>query len=287
MATELEIKLTLSPEAQARAVDWLLAQPQATQGPRKELVNRYYDTADAALNRARAALRVRQASDRYIQTLKTQGEFVEGAHRRQEWEWPLSGPELDLSLLDQTPLSDHLDLTQLQLAFETNFTRQVIMLHTTEAVIEVAVDSGEVVGGGQVRPLHEVEFELKEGQSEALMVWSRALAREVPVFLNLVSKAEQGYHLAGIYQPECFDGDEALSVTGFLHQLSLAWLLQEPVTFADRALVQVGQAATQGGTQAIWEKLQSAFADGLTVPDLVQRVPRLGELQLALASTKG
>ncbi|HCL37363.1 MAG TPA: CYTH domain-containing protein, partial [Marinobacter hydrocarbonoclasticus] len=42
------------------------------------------------------ALRVRQAGDRYIQTLKTQGEFVNGAHRRQEWEWDLPGPDLDL-----------------------------------------------------------------------------------------------------------------------------------------------------------------------------------------------
>ncbi|GGC83459.1 CYTH domain-containing protein [Marinobacter halophilus] len=287
MATELEIKLTLSPNAQTKAADWLLAQPEAQPGPRKTLINRYYDTADAALNRARAALRVRQAGDHYIQTLKTQGEFVEGAHRRQEWEWPLSGPELDLSLLDQTPLSDQLDPTQLQLAFETNFTRQVIMLHTADAVIEVAVDSGEIVGGGQVRPLHEVEFELKDGKPEALMVWARALAREIPVFLNLVSKAEQGYHLAGIHQPVLDEGDRELTVTEFLHRLSLAWLLQASVTFADVALVQVRQVAMQSGTQAIWSELQSALVNGATVPDLVQRVPRLGELQLVLASTKG
>ena len=75
MATELEIKLTLSEQRQAEALAWLLAQPEASEGPRKVLVNRYYDTPSAALNRARAALRVREAGGRYTQTLKTQGEI--------------------------------------------------------------------------------------------------------------------------------------------------------------------------------------------------------------------
>src|SRR5690554_6776010 len=114
MAVELEIKLTLSERAQAQALEWLLAQPEAKPGGQKLLVNRYYDTPDAALNRARAALRVRQSGNRYIQTLKTQGEFVDGAHRRREWEWPLPGPELDLPLLESTPLKQQLDLQQLQ-----------------------------------------------------------------------------------------------------------------------------------------------------------------------------
>ncbi|HAC29291.1 MAG TPA: CYTH domain-containing protein, partial [Marinobacter hydrocarbonoclasticus] len=103
MATELEVKLTLSESAQSRAFEWLKGQPGASEGPVKILVNRYYDTPNAGLNQARAALRVRQAGDRYIQTLKTQGEFVNGAHRRQEWEWDLPGPDLDLGLLEQTP----------------------------------------------------------------------------------------------------------------------------------------------------------------------------------------
>src|SRR5690554_69124 len=149
MATELEIKLTLSEAVQAKALEWLLARPEASEGPRKTLINRYYDTPDAALNHAKAALRVRQAGDRFIQTLKTKGEFVDGAHRREEWEWELSGPDLDLSLLKQTPLHGQVDLSALALAFETNFQRQVVMLESGSSVIEVAVDSGEILGGGR------------------------------------------------------------------------------------------------------------------------------------------
>src|SRR5690554_6861085 len=168
MAIELEIKLTVSEPAQTKALDWLMARSGAMQGSAKTLINRYYDTADAALNRAKAALRVRQAGDRFIQTLKTKGEFVDGAHRREEWEWELAGPELDLSLLEQTPLHGQVDLTALELAFETNFQRQVVMLESGSSVIEVAVDSGEILGGGRSLPLREVEFELKAGDRKSV-----------------------------------------------------------------------------------------------------------------------
>ena len=284
MATELEIKLTLSEQAQAQAVDWLLAQPQAALGERKTLLNRYYDTADAALNQAKAALRVRQAGDRYIQTLKTQGEFVGGAHRRQEWEWPLPSSELDLTLLAQTPLSDQLDLQRLHLAFETNFSRQVIMLEAAGSVIEVAVDSGNIVGGDQSRPLHEVEFELKSGQPESLMTWARALADEVPVFLNLVSKAEQGYYLAGLYQPEEVTAESSLTVTQWLHQLSRSWLKGSALNIPESSLALVQQKAAACDFLDIWAQVQSEIGNGCTAQELIQRVPRLGVLQLALAA---
>ncbi|KXO09459.1 MULTISPECIES: CYTH domain-containing protein [Marinobacter] len=284
MAVELEIKLTLSERAQAQALEWLLAQPEARPGGQKLLVNRYYDTPGAALNRARAALRVRQSGNRYIQTLKTQGEFVDGAHRRQEWEWPLPGPELDLSLLESTPLKQQLDLQQLQVAFETNFTRQVVMLETADALVEVAVDSGEIVGGGQSRALHEVEFELKSGNPAALMSWAKALADEVPVLLNLVSKAEQGYYLAGIYRPELDQAPGELSVTEFLHQLSLGWLLQKPLICPESSLLQVKKSATQARDQALWDEVQAIIGQ-YAVPELIDKAPRLGALQLALAGS--
>ncbi|WP_323754344.1 CYTH domain-containing protein [Marinobacter sp.] len=284
MATELEIKLTLSEQAQAEALAWLLAQPEASRGPGKALINRYYDTPNAALNRARAALRVREAGGRYIQTLKTQGEFVDGAHRREEWEWEIPSADLDLSLLEQTPLNNQLDLSELELAFETNFTRQIVMLNTGEAVIEVAVDSGDIAGEGGARPLHEVEFELKSGNPESLMIWAAALAREVPVFLNLVSKAEQGYHLAGIHQPTRRQSTKVLSVTEFLHQLSLAWLISVPVVLSEESLFDVQRLAGKVGLQDVWDQLMPELIRGSTVPDIIERIPRMGELQLAMAS---
>jgi len=284
MATELEIKLTLSESAQKRALQWLLVQPGASRGALKPLINRYYDTPDAALNQARAALRVRQSGDRFIQTLKTQGEFVNGAHRRQELEWDLPGPDLDLELLEQTPLRSQVDLGELELAFETNFQRRIIMLEQAESVIEVALDSGEVLGGKQARPLYEVEFELKAGEPAALLENARALAQAVPVFLNLVSKAEQGYYLAGIYRPSLALPASGFSSVSFLHYLSLAWLTGDSVCLPASALAEVQQRAEAAGLAPVWRPVARALEAGITVPSLVEQFPEFGQLQLAIAT---
>lgn len=283
MATELEIKLTLSERDQPKALEWLLAQPEARAGLSKTLVNRYFDTPSAALNAARAALRVRQAGDRYIQTLKTQGEFVDGAHRRQEWEWPLQGPELDLSLLEETPLRARVNLQELQLVFETNFRRQVVMLEVGSCVIEVAIDSGEVLAGGRVMPLHEVEFELKAGEPDALLSWARALAANVPVFLNLVSKAEQGYYLAGIYQPDIIISEASLPVSEWLRLLSVSWLTGSALTLLPEVLSGVGEKAHAAEFGGLWESLKDRLAVGVCARRLIDDYPQLGALQLALA----
>ncbi|MGC8120914.1 CYTH domain-containing protein [Marinobacter sp. VGCF2001] len=285
MATELEIKLTLSEPAQAEAFDWLRARAEASEGPVKTLVNRYYDTPNAALNQARAALRVRQAGDRYIQTLKTQGEFVNGAHRRQEWEWDLQGPELDLALLEQTPLSDQIDLSELQLVFETNFQRRIIMLEQGATVIEVAVDAGAVISGSKTRPLHEVEFELKAGAAGKLLETATALAQVVPVFLNLVSKAEQGYFLARIHQPSMAVPEAPLNTVAFLHHVSLAWLTDEIVRLPPSSLAKIDDIAEKSSLSSLWRPIAQALGSGLTVPELLERYPGFGQLQLLLAAS--
>lgn len=285
MAEELEIKLTLTDEALKRALAWLLLQPEVSLGPVKPLVNVYYDTPDAALNRQRAALRVRQAGDRYIQTLKTQGDFVGGAHRRQEWEWPLHSTALNLVLLADTPLADSVNLADVRPVFETNFERQVVMVRDGKTSIEVAIDRGQIVSGTRQLPLNELELELKAGDSAALLVWAKKLAEQVPVFLNLVSKAEQGYFLAGLHEP-VFPGQhghEVLSVNEFLHGLSQSWLVGQPCPISRWNLTEVRARAAMEGVSESLKMVETALEQGERIPDLVGETV-LGRLQLAIAS---
>lgn len=284
MAEELEIKLTVAEADQQKVRDWLSSDASADYAGEKSLINRYFDTPAADLNRQKAALRVRQAGDKYIQTFKTRGEFVNGAHRRQEWEWPLPGPDLSLGLLADTPLADRVNLAKLDVVFETNFHRGIWMIRQDGAEVEVVLDSGTVISGDQSVSLNEVEFELKAGNAGVLMSLARELAGQVPVFLNLVSKAEQGYFLAGLYRPELLPGDHELSVTEFLYQLSLGWLLEAPAGFSESALSQVHRAAVEAKVEGLWQELRQEMASGTSVPELVRRLPRLGELQLALAA---
>lgn len=285
MAEELEIKLSLSADHQKLAFNWLLAQAGASAGSHKALVNRYYDTPAGDLNRQRIALRVRQAGDRYVQTLKTRGEFVDGAHRRQEWEWPLTGAELDLGLIADTPVGQGVNLATLKPIFETNFERQVVMIEDGETLIEVAVDNGRILAGGKTRPLHEIEFELKAGDASHLIQWARSLAAEVPVFLNLVSKAEQGYFLAGLHDPVALSADNAtpLPVTDFLYGLSVAWLKAEPLAVNPAALTPIGLLAAEQGVSGLYEHICDAIAAGMPIPAMAGQ-QALGQLQLALAT---
>lgn len=284
MATELEIKLSVSERSQARAVEWLSAQPEVRPGKTKSLINRYFDTPKADLNKAKAALRIRKAGNDFIQTLKTRGEFVDGAHRREEWEWSVSGPELDLSLLEETPLSSELDLSSLEVVFETNFQRQVLWLEQEQTVIEVAVDAGSVAGNGVSRPLHEVEFELKSGEGGKLVAWALEMAREVPVFLNLVSKAEQGYFLAGLYCPEIVREGGPLTVTDFLQALGVCWLLDKPFPTDQFDLSRVAKAAVTRGCGELWESVVAELATGADVRKICENSRQLGVLQLQLAT---
>jgi hypothetical protein len=202
-----------------------------------------------------------------------------------EWEWPLPTAELDLTLLAETPLSDKVDLHQLKPVFETNFERQVLMITESasggEAVVEVAVDQGRILSGERVSPLCEVEFELKSGNPAVLRQLALKLAASVPVFLNVISKAEQGYHLAGVTSPAP-DVAGAVDVYGFFRGLSACWLRHLPFDLGVADLSQVRQAAGAAGVSAEFEKLANQITSGHSI-DALMAEGLLGQVQLALA----
>lgn len=284
MAQELEIKLSVAKPDLDRAVAWLLGQPNTCESDTLQLGNTYYDTPAGDLNRQKIALRIRKMGDKYIQTLKTRGEFVDGAHRRQEWEWPLIGTKLRMGLIADTPVAQSVNLAELEPVFETNFERRVVMIEQGESLIEVAIDSGEIVAEGQSRPLNEIEFELKAGSASALLTWARRLADEVPVFLNLVSKAEQGYYLAGLYEPVINAGaGSELAVNDFLFLLSVSWLTGESVPVDREELGVIEQLAGERGVEELYQHVIVALANGASVRELVAG-KELGQLQLAIAA---
>jgi inorganic triphosphatase YgiF len=285
---ELEVKLTLEPDALPRARAVLSEQADDAGRDLIKLRNIYFDTPEFALNEERMALRIRHKDSRYIQTLKTQGEFVDGGHRRMEWEWPLTTAELDLTLLAETPLSDKVDLHQLKPAFETNFERQVLMITESapggEALVEVALDQGRILSGDRVSPLCEIEFELKSGNPAVLRKMAVRLAASVPVFLNVISKAEQGYHLAGVTSAAP-DLTGALDVYGFFRGLSACWLRHIPFELGKADLSEVRRAARIAGVAAEFETLASQIRSGQPIGAIMAEGV-LGQVQLALAGVE-
>ena len=203
MNKETEIKLRVSRETLAALREHpLLAERNRSGWQRVELFNQYYDSAARDLAHARVALRLRRDGEQFIQTLKSRGQSVAGLSQRNEWDWYLQRPELDLSLLgdDCWPASlAELDKSTLQPLFSTDFVREKADIGwgegEGEVLIEAALDLGNVRAGGREEAICELELELRKGQPEALLELAVTLAQDLPLMPCDISKAERGYRL--------------------------------------------------------------------------------------------
>jgi len=204
MAQETEIKLILPPSD----LDTIAGLPfikTAEKTGEYELLNRYFDTPDLALTHYKIALRIRQAGQYFIQTLKTQGVSSQGLHQRKEWEWPLSEDALDPSRLYEAEWPTDLSIndlgTRLEKIFSTDFNRTVWMVNLSSGEIEVALDVGCVSVEGPdgellTDPICELELELKKGDVDWLLSVADEMRKAMPALEpSDISKAQRGYQL--------------------------------------------------------------------------------------------
>lgn len=212
MPTETELKLRASRETLAALREHLLLKKRNKSGwQTRELTNQYFDTAEGDLSAAQVALRLRRDGEVIIQTLKCRGRSVAGLSERQEFEWQLDKPKLDLKKLDATCWPEALaalDKKTIKPLFSTDFTREYAEIAwgrgKAKVVIEVALDQGSVVAGKRKEDICEVELELREGNAEALLELAAELAATHALMPCDISKAERGYRLL---DPASYDLD--------------------------------------------------------------------------------
>jgi triphosphatase len=181
---EIELKLTGGPDDLAA----VLAAAPPGDDESHELISVYFDTPDLALQRAGASLRVREQEGKRVQTLK-RGEGPD----REEYEAPIDGlaPDPELGpLLSLAPKG-----AALRPVFNVRVSRRQRTFRYRDALIELALDQGEVTGGERRRPICEVELELKSGPPSALFALARELSAAAPLYLAFDSKAARGQAL--------------------------------------------------------------------------------------------
>lgn len=194
---EIELKLSFPRKLSAKVYSELSAlwgKPVSS----SVLQNTYYDTPDFAMQRSTTALRLRDLGDAWEQTLKGGGKGIAGLHVRDEWNWRLPDNKLDIAKLSEIELVKGIELERVGPVFETNFERTKWMVEVGSSVFELALDIGEIRGAGGVKPISEIEIELKEGDVSCVMVVADRIAKQVPCWLSKKSKAARGYSLAGI-----------------------------------------------------------------------------------------
>ncbi|WP_153108835.1 CYTH and CHAD domain-containing protein [Propionivibrio limicola] len=206
MPTEIELKLRLSPaEARQLIKHRLLV---ATPGQKFRLFNTYYDTPDSDLRKQCIALRLRRKGwSSWLITVKGSDPNGGALAQRREWEAPTQPGVFDLSIVTDEGLREFLECKRalLQPVFSTDFTRITWRLERARAVVEVALDRGEIKpadGGGKSsvssEPICELELELLSGDSpDALFEIAIELAQDFELHPEILSKAERGYLLAG------------------------------------------------------------------------------------------
>lgn len=193
MASEIELKLALGESGP----DALRRHPRLAALPSRvsQLGNTYFDTPEGDLEAARSALRLRRDGERLLQTVKTRGQGGGGLSSRGEWEWPVEGPGLDHEGLAEIPPMAAFGqdiLARLEPRFVTDFTRETWLVEDDDAVIEVALDTGEIQAGQRTARIRELELELKQGAENALHALAATLAEHVPLRPSDTSKAARG-----------------------------------------------------------------------------------------------
>ena len=190
MALEIEMKFA----AEESAFAGLLA--ETDQWTRYEMATTYYDTADGQLSARRWTLRRRFENGVSVCTVKTPGKGL----GRNEFE-----VECD-DILAAIPLlcgmgapAELLTITAhgVEEVCAARFTRMAgrILLDGGEA--ELALDQGELLGGGNVLPFVEVEVELKSGDLNTVTAYAAALAARFGLRPESRSKYKRALALAG------------------------------------------------------------------------------------------
>lgn len=202
MTHEVELKFRIPPSRLAA-----LRRAVATRSARQlTLAARYMETADGDLARARVALRLRLEGDRWVQTLKAEGRV---ALQRLEHNVALPVlhghelPELDLRRHDGTEAGERLREVlaaarnaTLRELYATAIARTWRRVRHQGALIELALDEGEIRAGGLTLPVSEIEFELIDGTPAALLDLAGRWTERFGLWLDVRSKSERGHALA-------------------------------------------------------------------------------------------
>ncbi|MDD2216743.1 MAG: CYTH domain-containing protein, partial [Eubacteriales bacterium] len=167
----------------------------------------YFDTKDHILSKNDIAFRVRMEGNRIVASLKWNGSGEEGLHIRKEINVPVDDPacfiqpspdlfkESDTGRMLMNLIGDQLIYSIL----EIHFLRRRLRLDTGDSIVEVAVDTGEIITDFGNLPICELEIELFSGEKEDVKAIGTKLAEKYNLVPLNVSKYARGLNFIAEY----------------------------------------------------------------------------------------
>lgn len=200
---EIELKLQVTDsEAWPRIAAFIRSLPGGRNQGETAMAARYFDTAELALHKNRAAYRIRREDDALVATLKAGGSSTNGLHRRLEVNVPVESAQADLSVFagieEIAAVVASLQRAKLQVVAETDFVRETVLLDSSGTLIEIALDRGIIRAGAKTAPILEVELELKSGAQQEIERLGAVLCQNLPLRPEPQSKFYRGLLLSGL-----------------------------------------------------------------------------------------
>lgn len=190
MGVEFELKFSAEPAQQEAIQKQYLNTYQQFR-----MQTTYYDTPGAALSQRHITLRCRMENGEAVCTVKT----PLAGYGRGEWDCRCDDICKAIALLVEAGAPKELaELTAEGVApvCGARFTRHSGTVDFAGAVLEIALDTGILTGGGKELPLCEVEVELKSGEPEAAIAFGMELQRYFALVPQRKSKFRRALELA-------------------------------------------------------------------------------------------
>ena len=218
---------------------------------RRRQLTVYYDRADGFLRERGFTLRVRQADDGFVQTVKPSSESA-GLVSRAEYERPIASLTPDLDALADTPLAAMVEeLGELVPTMRSEMDRTIWRAEVGGSLIQLDLDEGSVEAGNRSQRFTELELELVSGDPSCLFFAAKQIADQVPVRLGVLTKAERGARLASgahkkIVKAADVAVDAAMTIAEafevIVHACVRQYRLNEPLVIGRRKMEALHQA---------------------------------------------
>jgi inorganic triphosphatase YgiF len=176
---------------------------------RQRLQAFYFDTDYFDLANSGIALRIRKEGRSWVQTLKaaTSSDFERLEHNVTLNHVGAGVPALNLQLHADHPAfnaltkllqKQKLDPSALRVRYQTDIWRRAALVRARGAVLEYALDSGEIKafqkdGSEKIVSVAELEIELKSGDERVVINHAKSLVRRFGLCVDTRSKAQRGY----------------------------------------------------------------------------------------------
>ncbi len=189
MGVEYELKFVASEELLALLRETL---------PGREAVfameTTYYDTPEGALSLRHYTLRHRRENQKHICTLKAPAAIGRG-----EWETECDDIVAAIPMLCKLGAPEELvalTAAGVNPVCGAKFQRVAKLLPFEQSVLEVALDTGVLIGGGKEAPFWELEIELKSGETKDADIFASQLSRAFHLQTQSRSKFRRALALA-------------------------------------------------------------------------------------------